>query len=363
MDKKSSRILQAGALILSIIVLAGIGYGIYLIMPVSSESQWKEIEIPRGASYSRGIDILVSEGIIKNPKAFLFLARLTFSDRSMKAGYYNLNTSMSPLEIFNRLRQGMIVEYTVTIPEGSDLESIRYKLEEYGLIDERSWGLVTDRDYLEFLGIDAPSLEGYIYPDTYSFAKGADPRNIFSIMVQRMREKFDDELVARAGEIGMTVNEVLTLASIIEKEAIYNSERPRIAAVYHNRLRKSMKLQADPTVLYGVKDRWKRIRYRDLRRKTPYNTYVIKGLPPGPIASPGIESIKAALYPEDVDFLFFVAMNNGRHYFSRTGEEHMEAVVVYQRNGREFPEAENSEITESDENAETRESEAENATD
>jgi UPF0755 protein len=151
-----------------------------------------------------------------------------------------------------------------------------------------------------------------------------------------MREHFDDSLGERAEEIGMTENEVLTLASIIEKEAVHDFERPIISAVYHNRLKKNMKLQADPTVLYGVEKRWIRIRYRDLRRKTPYNTYVIRGLPPGPIASPGIKSIRAALYYEDVDYLYFVAMNNGKHHFSRTGKEHMKAVVAFQRNGREF---------------------------
>jgi len=134
----------------------------------------------------------------------------------------------------------------------------------------------------------------------------------------------------------LSQTEVITLASIIEKEAIYDSERPLISAVYHNRLKRNMKLQADPTVLYGIKKRWKRIRYRDLRRVTPYNTYVIKGLPPGPIASPGIKSIMAALFYEDVDYLYFVAMNNGKHHFSRTGKEHMKAVVAFQRNGREF---------------------------
>ena len=185
---------------------------------------------------------------------------MTLSDKEMKAGFYNFNTFMNTLEIFNRLKKGMIVEFTITIPEGSDLTFIKSRLEENGLIDEKSWQLVRDREFLRSLTIDAPSLEGYIYPDTYKFAKGADPKNIFSIMVHRMMDKFDESMIARAGEIGMTVNEVLTLASIIEKEAIYDSERPLISAVYHNRLKRNMKLQADPTVLYGIKNRWKRLR-------------------------------------------------------------------------------------------------------
>jgi len=189
---------------------------------------------------------------------------------------------------------------------------------------------VYDRKFLDSLDIDAPSLEGYLYPDTYRLPKGIEPEEIFTIMVQRMREKFDESLRRRAEELGMTENEVLTLASIIEKEAMYEREMPLISAVYHNRLKRGMKLQADPTVLYGVRDKDRRIRYIDLKRSTPYNTYVIEGLPPGPIASPSIESIRAALYPADVDFLFFVSKNDGTHYFSRTGQEHRRAVLRYQ---------------------------------
>jgi UPF0755 protein len=158
------------------------------------------------------------------------------------------------------------------------------------------------------------------------------PEVIFSIMVQKMRDEFNEPLRKRAQEIGMSENNVLTLASIIEREALQDKERAIISAVYHNRLKKDMKLQADPTVLYGVNKRSRRITYSDLRRDTPYNTYVIKGLPPGPIAIPGIKSIEAALYPDETDYLFFVSKNDGTHHFSRTNEEHMTAVALYQIN-------------------------------
>ncbi len=331
--KKSWKVKDIVAILASLLFVGALIIFSYLILPVSHDNVWKEIEIPEGSSFSKVVTILSDEGIIKNRFAFHVLGRVTKTDRSMKAGFYNLNSSMSPLEIHDRLRKGMIVEYSIMIPEGSGMSSIRRKLADVELVDDDSWQLATDSAFLESLNIRSPSLEGYLYPDTYKFAKGADPRHIFSIMVQRMRDQFDETLMARARELEMTENEVLTLASIIEKEAIYDSERPLISAVYHNRLKKGMKLQADPTVLYGVKKRWKRIRYRDLRRVTPYNTYQINGLPPGPIASPGIQSIKAALYPADTDYLFFVAMNNGKHFFSTTGEEHAEAVDLYQRNG------------------------------
>ncbi len=320
------------AILVSLVFFMAVYVGIYLIMPVSSDHKWKEVEIPQGAIYSKGIDILAREGFVKNRYVFLLLGKLTGTDRSMRAGYYNLNKSMNPLEIFERLRKGMILEFTVTIPEGSTLDDIRLKLKYLGLINDTSWRLITDRSFLASLNIAAPSLEGYIFPDSYNFAKGTDPKYIFSIMVQRMREKYDESLMKRADVLGMTENEVLTLASIIEKEAVYDSERPRISAVYHNRLKKNMKLQADPTVLYGLRERPKRIRYIDLMRSTPYNTYVIYGLPPGPIASPGINSIRAAVNPENTGYLFFVSMNNGRHYFSRSGAEHVKAVTLYRRN-------------------------------
>jgi UPF0755 protein len=309
----------------------------YLIFfkPISMSDQWKEVKVPKGATYAQGISILLEEGIIKNKFIFLVLGRLTYLEKQLRAGYYNLNTSMSPLEIFNRLRKGMIVQYTVVIPEGNTLADIKEKFINTRLMDEESWQLVRDREFLSSLDIDAPSLEGYLFPDTYNFAKGADPGDILKIMVQRLRTNFNQSLKRRAEELGMTEKEVLTLASIIEHEAIFDRERPLISAVYHNRLRKNMRLQADPTVVYGIKRMQEGITRRDLKRVTPYNTYVINGLPPGPISSPGSKSIRAALYPADVDYLYFVSKNNGTHYFSRTGDEHLEAVILYQRRKKE----------------------------
>jgi UPF0755 protein len=337
MRLRSLRWPEAFALSATVILIVVILFATVILMPVSSDEHWQEVFIPEGASFTQGLRVLQEHGIIKSRFPFLVMGRITGWDRNLKAGYYFLSPSMSPLEIFKDLIDGRTIQYTITIPEGSDLEDIKRRLFSTGLFDEESWKLTTDPEFLDSLDIDAPSLEGYLYPDTYNFPKGTDPRTIFRIMVQRMREYFNDELRERAAELGMTENEVLTLASIIEKEVIYDSERPLISAVFHNRLKKNMRLQADPTVLYGIdeKDRWIRIRYRDLKRKTPYNTYVIKGLPPGPIASPGIKSIRAALYPADVDYLYFVAKNNGRHHFSRTNKEHWEAVINYQLNGRD----------------------------
>lgn len=330
----SAEVISIFLTLISLTFLACLVFSLNLLMPVSFEDRWTEVRIPEGVTYTQGINILRKEGIIKNKYIFLLLGRITMTDRKLRAGYYNLNVSMSPWSVFNRLRKGMIVQYTITVPNGSILANIRLKFKNTGLIDDDSWQLVFDRDFLDSLDIDAPSLEGYIYPDTYNFAKGTEPKNIFRIIVHRLREKFNQLLKDRAEELGMSEKEVLTLASIIENEALFNREKPIISAVYHNRLKKKMRLQADPTVTYGTKRRGKRIRWRDLRKATPYNTYVINGLPPGPISSPGIKSIKAALQPADVDYMYFVSKNDGTHHFSRTGEEHEKAVTLYQRRSR-----------------------------
>lgn len=335
MNKSTHPFLQIISLIVSVAILMSLALTITIIAPVSFDEVWKEVRIPEGVSYSKGLDILQENGIINSRLGLLFMGKMTGADRQLKPGYYNLSASMSPLQIFDDLISGRTIQFSITIPEGATLNRIKEKFLDKGLLDDESWMLAYDKEFLSLLGINAPSLEGYIFPDTYNFSKGTDPRIIFKIMVQRLREVFNDEMAARMEEMGMTENKVLTLASIIEKEAIYNWERPLISAVYHNRLKKKMKLQADPTVMYGVKTQRKRIRYRDLRRKTPYNTYKIKGLPPGPIASPGLESINAALNPADVGYLFFVSKNDGTHFFSTTGEEHVKAVALYQQGGGE----------------------------
>ena len=318
--------------VFSLIILTAFFVLMNLIIPASSGEKWMEVNIPEGATYSKAVTILKDEGIIGNRFALILLGRVTMKDKQIRPGYYNLSASMTPLEIFDKLIKGKSIYYTITIPEGYALEDIRFKLKETGLINDRTWGIVYDKHFLKSLNINAPSLEGYLFPDTYNFAKGTEPTTIFKTMVQRLRESFDQTLIKRAAEIGMSENEVLTLASIIEKEAFFDKERPLISAVCHNRLKKNIKLQVDPTVVYGIRTYLQYITKEDLKRKTPYNTYVISGLPPGPIASPGLKSIRAALYPANVGYLYFVSKNDGSHYFSRTNEEHSRAVTLYQRN-------------------------------
>ncbi|OGO14538.1 MAG: hypothetical protein A2Z02_03000, partial [Chloroflexi bacterium RBG_16_48_7] len=252
MKKFFQRFSEISAVIFIFGFLAALVMFINLIMPLSFEERWKEVRIPEGSTYSQAIAILQSEGIINDRFVLLLLGRITMKDRKIRPGFYNLSASMTPLDIFDKLINGKAIHFTITIPEGDTLEDIRAKLIEVKLVNYESWKIISDRDFLVSLGITAPSLEGYLFPDTYIFAKGTEPATIMKMMVQRLRENFDEPMRQRASELGMCENDVLTLASIIETEAYLDEERPVISAVYHNRLKKKMRLQADPTAIYGI---------------------------------------------------------------------------------------------------------------
>jgi UPF0755 protein len=301
-----------------------------LIIPLPFGNKSIEFEIKQGTSFRQVVEALAQRGMVRDKWVFLVLGRLTGIDRKIKAGYYPLWGTMSPLQIFNAMRLGSIIEYEITVVPGDSLREIGDKFFALGVTGVTEFQkLSADRAYLDELDIDAPSLEGYLYPDTYRFPKGLDITEVLTIMVNRLRDKFTDEMLARTMELGLSERDVLTMASIVEKEAITDEERPIIAAVYYNRLKRSMPLQADPTAIYGIKGSNERITRDDLLKRTPYNTYMIKGLPPGPIASPGLKSIQAALNPADVPFLYFVSNNDGTHNFSVTLSNHEEAVKAY----------------------------------
>jgi UPF0755 protein len=303
---------------------------IELLLPVQTGNKNMEIEVPRGATFRQAVEILRSQNLIRDKRIFLATGRMTGIDRRIRAGFYSIWTGMNPFEILKVLRTGRIIEYEVKILEGDSLLEIMSAFAKTGIIsDEDFMELAKDSDFLATYDIKAPSIEGYIYPDTYFIPKGMTAEEALDIMISKMREKLTDKVTARMQELGMTENGVLTLASIIEKEAVIDSERGLISAVYHNRLRKNMLLQADPTAIYGIKSSKERITLSDLKRKTAYNTYVNKGLPPGPIASPSIKSITAALYPSNVPYIYFVAQDDRSHRFSETSAQHAEAVKSY----------------------------------
>lgn len=323
MSPLKSILLIAGAIL---VLLAGY-LGFQLFTPVTLAEKELEVEIPQGSSFRQALSILSSHQLIGDATLFLFVGKMMGVDKRIRAGFYSFSSGMTPWEVFGRLRTGKIVEREVTILEGDSLPEIREKLVAKKIMSaERYDTLIRDGKLLSSIEVRAPSLEGYLFPQTYRFPKGMDAEQVFRHMVQMMRHEFSDEMRKRAAELGWSENQVLTLASIIEKEAQLDKERPVVSAVYHNRIIRGMPLQADPTAIYGVKDSRQKITKKDLRRETPFNTYVIKGLPPGPIASPGLKSIQAALYPANVTYLYFVARGDGTHIFSNTLSEHEAAI-------------------------------------
>lgn len=319
-----------------IIAFAGIALtiavyiAVQLLSPLPVGSKTIEIQIPKGATFRQAVEIFSREGVIRDKNFFILAGRITGLDRRIRAGYYQIYRPMDALDLLRILKDGQIIEFAVTVIEGDSLHEIAGKLSEKGIVTKEAFlALASDAKFLYAFDIDSPSAEGYLFPDTYRIPKGMEPRETVAMMINNLRGKLTFEMMERMEELGFSENEILTLASIIEKEAVTDDERAVISAVYHNRLKKRIPLQADPTAIYGIKGSKEKILLSDLKRKTPYNTYVVRGLPPGPIASPGIKSIMAALYPADAPYIYFVSNNDGTHTFSVTLAEHNAAVKAY----------------------------------
>ena len=308
-----------------------LGFGMFFTRPAQKDGIDQVITIREGMSLKEVAGTLKSKGIIINKDLFILWTRLLGNSRKIKAGEYLLNSGMTPARIIEILTKGIIITYTVTVPEGFSIEQIGNILDESGLADKNSFiSLAHEPGVIKKYGISGPSLEGFLYPDTYEFGKGLPPLLIIDVMVKRFREIIGPYM-KRIEELGMKVEEVITLASIVEKEAGNAEEMPLIASVFLNRLKKGMRMESDPTVIYGMNNFTGNLTRKDLLESTPYNTYVIRGLPPGPISNPGLASIKAVLYPVETDYLYFVSKNDGTHYFSVSIEEHNRAVWTYQK--------------------------------
>ena len=303
----------------------------YVTSPLDFEYREVTVEIPRGSSFAQAADILVQADLVKHAKKFCFLAFITGVSKRIQAGEYDLRSSMTPVDVLDQLIRGKVKEYQVFIPEGFTLRRIAGRLEDAGLARRDIFiGLASDRVLLASLGIQATSAEGYLFPDTHTLNKSMGEEGIIRFMVRQFRKAVTPDMLERARALNLTEHEMVTLASIIEKEGGPKEERPLVSAVFHNRLRKGMRLQSDPTVIYDIEDFDGNLRREDLERRTPYNTYQIKGLPPGPICSPGLEAIKAVLHPAPVDYLYFVSKNDGSHHFASNLEDHNRAVQKYQ---------------------------------
>jgi UPF0755 protein len=306
--------------------------GPYLTAPVLEHGENRAFIIEKGMNLRKISVMLEEQGLIRSSLAFILRAKYNGYGRKIRAGEYSLNPSMTPEKILEMIIKGEVVAYNVTIPEGFTIEQIADVLSSYGLIDKGQFIEYVNQNGIEMVyDLHGPGLEGYLYPDTYRFTRGLNAKAIVDAMINRFR-KMTAPLDGRLKESRMSLHEVVTLASIVEKETGNPDERPLIASVFFNRIRKDMRLDSDPTVIYGIKDFSGNITKRDLSINNPYNTYVIKGLPPGPIANPGIDSIRAVLYPAETDFLYFVSKNNGSHHFSKNLAEHNKAVRIYQKN-------------------------------
>lgn len=294
--------------------------------------------VPRGSGVSSVADTLAARGVIGSARALKAHVRLRRSDVRIQPGIYEVRPGASFGHVLEKLASGDVVRSRVVIPEGWDLRGIAPRLAEAtGLSPDTVLSRLMDPAQAEAYGVPGPTLEGYLYPATYVVPLGSSLDAILRDLTGRYRRAWTEERRARAAELEMTEREVVTLASIVEKEARVWEERPAIAGVYHNRLRRGMRLQADPTVQYAVGEHQRRLLRRHIEETAddPYNTYRNAGLPPGPIASPSEGAIEAALNPADHDFLFFVARGDGSHVFTRTYAEHLREVARYRRVQRE----------------------------
>jgi len=282
------------------------------------------VTVPPGATMRVAAESLARADVVGSAGLFRAYAKFRKADRGIKAGTYLIRRDASWDAVLTALREGRGLVTTVLIPEGYTLAQIEPLLaQKLGLDADSVRAAVTDTALLRRLDIPTPHVEGYLFPDTYHFPPGTSARAAVAAMVRRFESRWSPAWTARLDTLAVSRHDLLTLASIVEREAKVGEERPVIASVYWNRLRRGMLLQADPTVQYALPQYQSRLMYRHLRVQSPYNTYVHKGLPPGPIGAPGVASIQATLYPADVPYLYFVAYPDGHHEFRVRVDEHL----------------------------------------
>jgi len=270
--------------------------------------------------------VLKNKNIIGNRHLFILGAKLLGVSRKLQAGKYCFGGNLSNYSVLRKLFEGDIITTKVTIPEGLTAKRTASILKtSVGVDSARFIHLVNNPDFCDSLGIEAHSLEGYLYPNTYKLYDGISAEKVIVYLVQHFKKEFNDSLIHKAQRMNMTVHDIVTLASIVQGEAMVEKEQPIIAALYLNRLEKRMRLQADPTIQYIIDDGPRRLLDRDLDIDSPYNTYLYSGLPPGPVNNPGISAIHSVLYPAQVDYLYMVANGDGTHTFSESLTEHIKA--------------------------------------
>jgi UPF0755 protein len=321
-----------------VVVFLSLGFAFFLMSPADKGGADQVFIVKEGSSLKEVAGDLETRGLITNKTLFVLWTRVKGYGKDIRAGEYSLSPAMAPVQLLEILRKGLVILYPVTIPEGFTRDQIADALAAKGLADKKRFlELTRDKTLLRQYGISGPTFEGYLFPDTYHFSRGMPTSAVLDTMVKRFKQVVSP-LVDKSQGTGMKFEEVVILASIVEKETGKPEERPLIASVFLNRLRLGMRLESDPTVIYGIENFDGDLKKKDLTERTPYNTYVIHGLTPGPIANPGLESIKAVMDPARTDYLYFVSRNDGSHHFSKSLAEHNRAVEMYQKRKGKTPE-------------------------
>lgn len=304
-----------------------------IYVPIDKNSKASEvIEVLPQQTLSDVAQTLEDQGIIKSALVMNIIGRIQGRDKKIRVGEYKVSKAYNVYEILRIVSSGQAIQRVVTIPEGYNVSQVVDELVKAEIsTEEELLRTLRNTSLLKKYGVLSSSFEGYLFPDTYHFPKGINPEDIILVMVQESNKRWKQEYSDRAEELGFDRNEILTLASIIEKESGNTEEQPIISSVFHNRLNEGMMLQSDPTVIYGIKNFDGNLTKRHLQTRTPYNTYVIKGLPPTPIANPGEHAIRAALYPAETAYRFFVGNGEGSHIFSENYRDHVNAVNKYQK--------------------------------
>jgi len=305
---------------------------LFLLLPAGNGKRVEIVELGRGRTLRTLAGGLEARGIVSSARFFTLYARLKGADSRVKAGTYQFHDGMRPGEILFKMLTGDIYQRLFALPEGYSSHQVAEMLERRGIFGKEQFLLACrDRGLLDELGISAPSAEGYLFPGSYNILPGKTEREVVREMVLRQQALLDAGFGRQGRAKGLSANDLLTLASMVEKEAVLPAERPLIAAVFHNRLRLGMRLQSDPTALYGVRAFAGKVSRDDILRPSPYNTYLIPALPPGPIGNPGKEAIEAVLTPPSVPYLYFVGRGDGSHQFSSDLPSHNAAVHRYLR--------------------------------
>lgn len=338
-NQKSEALRKIAAIIAAALIFAISIGGIFIIyasLPASGDARKVIVEIKPGMNLKQVTQELAKYQLLNSPRAFRILTRLKGQQGHIQVGEYELSPSLTTGEILDIITSGKTYLHSITIPEGYRITEIAAVMAQSRLANEERFIQETENQkLLASLGIPVDNLEGYLFPETYRFGKYLGEEKIVLAMLRTFKRRvLKTEIIKRAEELEMTVHEIITLASLIEKETGLESERKLISSVFHNRLKKRMLLQTDPAVIYAINNFDGNIRKKDLSIDSPYNTYMNPGLPPGPIASPGMESIIAALNPVESPYLYFVSRKDGSHHFSKTLIEHNRAVQRYQLRGR-----------------------------